>query len=192
MTGEIMVSVLTKLNHRLSGSGRSILLLMDNAGCHPESLKEKFSNIKIVFLPANTTSRLQPLDLGIIQNFEVHYRTLFLRYILSKIDECETASDVVQSVNILVAIRWIAQAWLKVKAETISKCFRKAGVLDASIDVVEENDPFLEIDASLELQELIDQTVNSEERCMIAEYVNGDSDLPVCMDVHGDNWEENN
>ena len=49
MTGETMVSVLTKLNHRLSRSGRSILLLMDNAGCHPESLKEKFSGIKMFF-----------------------------------------------------------------------------------------------------------------------------------------------
>lgn len=52
------------------------------------------------------------------------------------------------------------------KPETISKCFRKAGALDASMDVVscaEEDDPFLEIDASLELQELIDHTVNSEE-----------------------------
>ena len=124
---------MTRLNHRLSGSGRSILLLMDNAGCHPGSLKEKFSNIKIVFLPANTTSRLQPLDLGIIKNFKVHYRTLFLRYILSKIEECETASDVVKSVNILIAIRWVAQAWSKVKAETICKCFRKAGVLDATM-----------------------------------------------------------
>ena len=107
MTGEILESILTKLNHQLSRSGCSILLLMDNAGCHPVSLKEKFSNIKIVFLPANTTSCLQLLDLGIIQNFKVHYRALFPRYNLSKIEECETASDVVQSVNI-IAIRWVA------------------------------------------------------------------------------------
>ena len=95
--------------------------------------------------------------------------------------------------NILVVIRWVAQAWLKVKAETISKCFRKASVLDASMDVVsraEEDDPFLEIDASLELQELINHTVSSDQCCGIDEYVNGDSDLPVCMDIHGDDWKE--
>ena len=51
-------------NQRLLKSNRNILLLMDNAGCHPEELVSKFSNIKIIFLPANTTSALQPLDLG--------------------------------------------------------------------------------------------------------------------------------
>ena len=61
--------------------------MMDNSGCHPEVLAGKFSNIEICFLPANTTSKLQPLDLGVIQNFKVHYRYLFLRYVLSKIDE---------------------------------------------------------------------------------------------------------
>ncbi len=88
MTGDIMETVLTKLNSRLIHSQRSILLLMDNAGCHPSTLESKFSNIKIVFLPANTTSKLQPLDLGIIQNFKVHYKGLLLRYVLTKIDEC--------------------------------------------------------------------------------------------------------
>ena len=38
-----MKSVLTRLNHRLSTSNRSILSLMDNAGCqpHPVSLDGK-------------------------------------------------------------------------------------------------------------------------------------------------------
>ena len=71
MTGTILHNVLEKLKHRLKRNKRSILLLMDNDGCHPADVKGKFSNIKIVFLPANTTSMLQPLDLGIIQNFKI-------------------------------------------------------------------------------------------------------------------------
>ena len=62
---------------------------MDNAGCHPPEIKDGYSNIKVVFLPANTTSRHQPLDLGIIKNFKVHYRKLFFgMYVVAKIDEC--------------------------------------------------------------------------------------------------------
>jgi hypothetical protein len=64
MTGDILNTVLTKLNRRLSRSNRSILLLMDDAGCHPDDLAGKFSNIEVCFLPANTTSKLQPLDLA--------------------------------------------------------------------------------------------------------------------------------
>ena len=77
MSGEILEDILTKLNRRFIKSNRNILLLMDNAGCHPQELVSKFSNIKIVFLPPNTTSALQPLDLGIIQNFKMYYRKCF-------------------------------------------------------------------------------------------------------------------
>ena len=114
MSGEILENILTKLNRRLLKSNRNILLLMDNAGCHPEELVSKFSNIKIIFLPANTTSALQPLDLGIIQAFKMYYRKRFLSYVVSKIDECDLATDVVKSVNVLVALRWVALAWNEV------------------------------------------------------------------------------
>ena len=104
--------------------------------CHPDDLAVKFGNIKICFLPPNTTSTLQPLDLGIITNFKVHYQQYFFRSVLSKIDECDSASDVVKSVDILVAIRWVALAWSQVTTETITKCFKKAGILDVGLDVV--------------------------------------------------------
>ena len=49
-----------------------------------------------------TTSKL--LDLGIIQNFKSHYRNFLLLYVLLKIDECQSASEVAPSVNLLRAI----------------------------------------------------------------------------------------
>lgn len=110
MTGDILDSILSKLNRQMVGKNCKILLFMDNAGCHPEELHTKFSNIQICFLPPNTTSVLQLLDLGIINNFKIHYRQLFLRYVISKIDEVDKASDVVNLVDLLLAIRWVALA----------------------------------------------------------------------------------
>ena len=133
-------------------NGRSVLLLMDNAGCHPEELQRKYTNIKIVYLPANTTSVLQPLDLGIIKNFKVWYRKLLFRHVLDKIEECTTASEVTKSLTIIHAIRWVAAAWKQVATDTIKKCFRKAGILTESFEVVQppriskDHDPFLDID----------------------------------------------
>ena len=61
-----------------------------------------------------------------------------------------------KSVNILIAVRWVAKAWSMVKAETISKCFKKAGILDTSMDMVtrDEEDPFLAAD-NLVIQDLM-------------------------------------
>ena len=195
MTGEIMEAVLVKLNRRLSSTNRSIILLMDNAGCHPEALAGKFSNIKVVFLPPNTTSRLQPLDLGIIKNFKVHYRHFLLKYVLSRIDECDTASDVIKSVDVLMAIRWVEKAWTLVTEETIQKCFRKAGVLTSNMDVVstrleEDNDPFSECDLQVEMECLLQKTMPAEGRCTLIEYLEGDNQLPVCAETGDDDWEE--
>ena len=104
MTGDILHKILSDLNHKMIQQKRSVLPFMDNAGCHPHDIEGKYSNIKIVFLPPNTTSKLQPLDLGVIQNFKIHYRRLLLRFILASIDSCSSASEVAGSINILTAI----------------------------------------------------------------------------------------
>ena len=194
MTGEILDKVLTRLNHRLSSCSRSIDLLMDNAGCHPHDLKEKYSNIRIVFLPPNTTSQIQPLDLGIIQNFKIHYRILLLRFVLSKIDETnDSASQIVKSVSVLMAVRWVAEAWDSVKEETIKKCFAKSGITGSSFSVVsrlyEDEDPFDDIEAEEELHDLYDQISPSDTNCPVEEYINGEGDVPICMQ-YGDDWED--
>ena len=55
---------------------------MDNAGCLPPEMKDKYSNIKIIFLPPKTASMLQPLD-------NPEFQKLLLRFVISKIDECD-------------------------------------------------------------------------------------------------------
>ena len=42
------------------------MLFLDNAPSHPKD--PEFTNVKLVLFPANTTSHLQPMDQGIIQN----------------------------------------------------------------------------------------------------------------------------
>ena len=71
MTSEIFTRWLNRLNNKMILQDRKILLFMDNCGAHPPTT---LSNIKLVFFPPNTTSHLQPMDAGIIQNVKLHYR----------------------------------------------------------------------------------------------------------------------
>jgi len=50
---------------------RKILLLLDNAPVH--NTDKVFSNIELYYLPLNSTSKIQPLDQGIIKAFKAHY-----------------------------------------------------------------------------------------------------------------------
>ena len=78
---------------------------------------------------------------------------------LTKIDECQTASEVVKSVNILIAIRWVAKAWSMVTVQTINECFRRAGILNSEMDIVscnmEGDDPFLAVDEEADFVSLM-------------------------------------
>jgi hypothetical protein len=56
---------------------RKVLLFMDNFAAHLNDVElspPPPANVRIVWFPANSISRFQPLDQGIIQNFKTFYR----------------------------------------------------------------------------------------------------------------------
>ena len=95
----------------MEAAKRKNTLFIDNVPCHPESLSDHFSNVKVVFLPKNTTSSLQTLDAGIIRNFYVKYRNKFFKSVISRIDNNVKATDIIQEVEGLKRISCLKSVW---------------------------------------------------------------------------------
>jgi len=107
-----------------------IFLIVDNAGSHPKLIDLK--NITLEFLPPNTTSLVQPLDMGIIKNVKTYYRGLLVTYILKAIEDnlvtpSTCAIDISSKINIIQAIQFVADSWRKVSSVTIQHCFAHCG-----------------------------------------------------------------
>jgi hypothetical protein len=106
------------------GLPKKAILLIDNAPTHPSELKS--GDIVVRFLPPNVTSLIQPLDQGVIETFKRHYRGLLLRTILQDCGtQSKTINDALKAVNMKHVIYWCAQAWAKIKDETLQRCWRK-------------------------------------------------------------------
>lgn len=134
MTTIIMGEWLQKFYEHI-GTSRTVLLSLDNFSAHTAAVQAlpPPSNIRICFLPANSTSRYQPLDQGIIANFKVHYRRHWLYYMLR---EWEEQRDPLSTVNLLLAVRWVVVAWtMNVSNTTIYNCFRKSTLLSCPIQL---------------------------------------------------------
>ena len=142
MTTEIMIQVLTALDGKLNVKNRKALLFLDNAPSHPETLQGNLQNIKLVFLPKNTTSQVQPCDAGIIRNFKVKYRKQLLKIVISRIDDGKKASKIMQGVDLLQCTRWVNQAFEQITKDTIKHCFEKCGFSKVSLLAEEPDEEF--------------------------------------------------
>jgi hypothetical protein len=84
MTSDLFEAELRHWDRELRLQKRKILLLVDNCPAHP--VLEKLENIKLVFLPANTTSMLQPMDQGVIR-LKCHYHKPILLRMMDCIEK---------------------------------------------------------------------------------------------------------
>lgn len=134
ITSDIYEQWLRDLNKSMMKQKRKIVLFVDNCPAHPQI--DRLSNVKVVFLPPNTTSQLQPLDQGMIWNFKMNYRRLIVNKLL---DSHENKAEF--EMNVYNAIVFIHRAWRNETLKTIENCFAKAGsVKRASDDEPSDND----------------------------------------------------
>jgi hypothetical protein len=123
MTGIICAEFLRWFDNKMRG--RKVLLLMDNFSGHELGVqlvgdKTSLQNVEIEFLLKNTTSHWQPLDQGIISQYKLAYRKMWISYMIR---EFEAGRDPNKTVTLLHAVRWTVEAWNQVKPRAIQRCW---------------------------------------------------------------------
>ncbi|KAM0721559.1 hypothetical protein Q7P37_002484 [Cladosporium fusiforme] len=125
MVTEIMVDWLRWFDRSMAG--RKVILMMDNLSAHQAAVSELAAlpqgsgliNTEICFLSPNTT-KLQPLDQGIVASFKARYRKRWTGYML---EQHELGFASLERMNVLKAVQWSIRAWDEVTTTTITNCW---------------------------------------------------------------------
>jgi hypothetical protein len=130
MTGDLFQEFLNWFNDEIKrrDPNRKVDLLLDNFSGHELAIQRigglnGLSNVRIVWLPSNTTSHWQPLDQGIIANFKLYYRKKWVRFMIHELDHNRIPN---KTVTLFHAVKWTVEAWQEVKPRTIEKCWIKS------------------------------------------------------------------
>jgi hypothetical protein len=79
-----------------------------------------------MYLPANTTSYMQPLDQGIIYCLKHAYRKRLVHFLLREIER-NIPMTIIRNWNVMDAMRDVAVAWESISSSVIQNCFTKCG-----------------------------------------------------------------
>jgi|GEM_PF-1216312 len=136
-------------------SGQRVLLILDNCSSHKVDSLD-LPNIEILFLPPHTTSKIQPMDAGIIMAFKRNYRHFHIQWMLEEVESGKKADDL--KMDILRGIRYVIKAWNEVKERTIYNCWLHTNILSNNNNIIssessqeiEETDELLNLSDSIE------------------------------------------
>ena len=88
-------------------------------------------NIKLIRLPPNCTSKMQPCDQGIILALKRRYRAIQLKLQIDWLEENpDKKLDEMPSTSSLQAMTRVKLAWYQITPDTLKNCWRKAGFGD--------------------------------------------------------------
>jgi hypothetical protein len=173
MNSNVFQNYVMKLDRKFAQMNRKILLVLDNVSSH--CLGEvTLKNIELLFLPPNTTSKIQPLDQGIINSFKSKYRKKFLAW---RIDQLEKGDD--RKLPLKEAIYWIAEAKEDVNQAVVKNCWKHAGILGKRLEAQQgqQNNIALQEVSDLQEAEAVERTDYEELSSMLRKCVESDPDM---------------
>ena len=119
MTAMFFQEWIQKFDQEMRRSNRHVLLILDGAPSHVTSAIT-LTNVKVLLLPPYTTSKIQPMDAGIIASFKLHYRHIQLQYAIDR-DEAEE-KDIYKVDQLQVKLKTSGFKSLSFLINQIKKC----------------------------------------------------------------------
>lgn len=96
-----------EMDTKFTKEKKKVALIIDNCPAHPTI--DNLKSIGLVFLPPNTTSKLQPMDQGVIRYLKAYYKYLALQRLVVTIDK----GKYLPVFSILDAMKMLDLAWHK-------------------------------------------------------------------------------
>ena len=105
--------------------GRTLVLILDNCSTHIQTRDLAnhgivLKNTKLLYLPPDTTSKIQPCDAGIIRIFKVYYKKCLNEHLLAQL---EAGARIPEKITLLEGINMVVATWKHdVHAATTTHC----------------------------------------------------------------------
>ena len=122
MDSVLFKECIREIDTKFTKEKKKVALIIDNCPAHLTI--NNLKSIELIFLPRNTTSKLQPMDQEVIRSLKAYYKALALQRLVVAIDKGKD----LPVFSILDAMKMLDLAWQKVKTSTIVNCFAKAGI----------------------------------------------------------------
>ncbi|CAI5474340.1 unnamed protein product [Closterium sp. Yama58-4] len=143
MTSSLFTHYIEQLDAAMYAEGRKIVVLLDNASSH--TLKTEgattedymfgfrtcaLGNVRLVYLPPNTTCFTQPLDQGLISMAKARYRQHWLRaFTRTWSADGATSASARYRPNMRDVLAWLSDAWMNIPLRAIQRCWWRTGCL---------------------------------------------------------------
>ncbi|CAI6007345.1 unnamed protein product [Closterium sp. NIES-65] len=162
MINQLFTHFIEQLNAAMYTESRDIVVLLDNASSHTlltETAEtedmfgfrtRKLSNVRLVYLPPNTTCFTQPLDQGIIKAAKTKYKKLWLIDLHRQWGNDNRRPSLARyKPNMRDEVVWVHDSWMTIGARTVQR-------------------------------RLITELALGDGAIPVREYVDGDDNVPTC------------